>query len=168
MPTSSLLPAPITPPDRDWSDPWERPDYYQSITTRRLCAYGVDVLILLLLGGIGWTLAIVLGLASLGLTLPLTAFLLPLLPLAYHSLLIAGPQSATIGMRLFNIRVASLAPSLAGRPSILQAIIQTICFYGSLSFAGPLIMVVALFNPRRRLLHDWLAGTVVINDVVVP
>jgi uncharacterized RDD family membrane protein YckC len=32
------------------------------------------------------------------------------------------------------------------------------------SFLTPFIVLVALFNHRRRLLHDMLVGTIVINN----
>src|SRR5205807_631172 len=36
----------------------------------------------------------------------------------------------------------------------------------SISFLTPLIVLVGLFNGRRRLLHDVILGTVVINSSV--
>jgi uncharacterized RDD family membrane protein YckC len=33
----------------------------------------------------------------------------------------------------------------------------------SVSFLTPLVLLVGLFNGRRRLLHDMILGTVVIN-----
>jgi uncharacterized RDD family membrane protein YckC len=34
------------------------------------------------------------------------------------------------------------------------------------SFFTPLILLVGLFNGRRRLLHDMILGTVVVNSSV--
>ena len=36
----------------------------------------------------------------------------------------------------------------------------------SVSFFTPLVLLVGLFNGRRRLLHDMILGTVVINSSV--
>jgi hypothetical protein len=36
----------------------------------------------------------------------------------------------------------------------------------SISFLTPLVLLVGLFNGRRRLLHDIILGTVVINSSV--
>ena len=39
-------------------------------------------------------------------------------------------------------------------------------FWVSISVLTPLIVLVCFFNERRRLLHDMLVGTVVINNEV--
>jgi len=81
--------------------------------------------------------------------------------LAYHVLLIAGPINATLGMRLFGIRVHSV---LGGPPSLVQAALHAVCFYGSLGLGGGILLIFPFFNTRRRALHDVLAGTVVLRD----
>jgi uncharacterized RDD family membrane protein YckC len=42
--------------------------------------------------------------------------------------------------------------------------VHAIFFWFSISFFTPFILLVAFFNERRRLLHDMLLGTVVINN----
>jgi uncharacterized RDD family membrane protein YckC len=39
-------------------------------------------------------------------------------------------------------------------------------FWISVSVLSPLVLLVGLFNGRRRLLHDIVLGTVVINNSV--
>jgi uncharacterized RDD family membrane protein YckC len=41
-----------------------------------------------------------------------------------------------------------------------------VLFWVSISFLTPLVLLVGLFNGRRRLLHDIILGTVVINSSV--
>jgi len=41
-----------------------------------------------------------------------------------------------------------------------------VLFWVSISFLTPLVLLVGLFNSRRRLLHDFVLGTVVINSSV--
>lgn len=159
----------VAPPMPDWADSWAHPEYYQGVTLRRVLAYLVDVLIVAVLAVIMWIATGMLTVLSFGLLLPLQALAVALVPLAYHVLLIAGPGSATFGMRLFGLQVLSIAPDFdagGGRPSLFQAIIQVVAFYGSVAATGMLILVVSLFNARRRTLHDWLAGTVVVNASV--
>jgi uncharacterized RDD family membrane protein YckC len=43
---------------------------------------------------------------------------------------------------------------------------HAVLFWVSVSFLTPLVVLVGLFNGRRRLLHDILLGTVVINSSV--
>lgn len=159
----------VPPPAPVWADAWAHPEYYQGVTIRRVLAYLVDVVIVALLAVAVWVATGMLTLLSFGLLFPLQALAVALVPLAYHSLLIAAPGSATLGMRLFNLQVLSIAPDFdagGGRPSLFQAIIQVVAFYGSVAATGTLILIVALFNARRRTLHDWLAGTVVVNASV--
>ena len=107
------------------------------------------------------------SLITFGLLWPALMVLIGLVPILYHTLTIAGPRSATLGMRIAGIKVMSVAPGAeqdGGRPTLLQAMIQTVGFYGSVAITCTLILLVALFNPRRRALHDFLAGTVVVND----
>ena len=42
--------------------------------------------------------------------------------------------------------------------------VHAIAFWISVSVLTPLILVVCFFNDRRRLLHDMLVGTIVINN----
>jgi uncharacterized RDD family membrane protein YckC len=39
-------------------------------------------------------------------------------------------------------------------------------FWISISVLSPFVLLVGLFNSRRRLLHDFVLGTVVINNSV--
>jgi uncharacterized RDD family membrane protein YckC len=41
--------------------------------------------------------------------------------------------------------------------------VHAVLFWVSISVLSPLVLVVGLFNGRRRLLHDIVLGTVVIN-----
>ncbi|TAN59158.1 MAG: RDD family protein [Magnetospirillum sp.] len=151
----------------EWGDPWGHPRYYLGITARRVYAYLLDIVVVGLLSGMAFVASVILGALTLGLLWPLLMVVLGLVPILYHTLAIGGPRSATLGMRVAGIKVMSIAPGAeqdGGRPTLLQAMIQTIGFYGSIAITCTLILLVALFNPRRRTLHDFLAGTVVVND----
>lgn len=151
----------------EWNDPWGQPRYYYGITARRIYAYLIDMVVVGVLLAMMWIAAIIIGALTLTLLWPLMLLLVAVTPIAYHTLTIAGPHAATLGMRAAKIRVMSVGANAFddnGRPSLLQAAIQTICFYGSVAVTFWLVLLVALFNPRRRAVHDMLAGTVVVND----
>jgi uncharacterized RDD family membrane protein YckC len=42
---------------------------------------------------------------------------------------------------------------------------HVILFYLSVSFLTPLILLVSLFSPRKRLLHDIVLGVVIENAI---
>lgn len=136
-------------------DPMSHPELFDAVILRRSVGYIIDVFIL---GGIAifvWVLVVL----TFGLLGPVAAVLTPLLPIAYHTLLIGGPNSATIGMRMMGVEVRRLD---GGRPDLVQALVQTLLFYATLALTG-LLLLVAFFNDRRRCLHDWLSGTLVVN-----
>ena len=41
---------------------------------------------------------------------------------------------------------------------------HVVLYWVSMSLLTPFVLLVGLFNPRRRLLHDIVLGTVVINN----
>ena len=156
-----------------WGDPWSHPEYFTGITGKRVVAYLVDLIVVGSLVAAAWTGLAVLGFFTFGLAWHLLWLPGTLGPLAYHSLLIAGPRSATFGMRAMGVRVLSLAPApehrgpqlQGGRPTLFQAIILTVAFFATVLATGSLILLVALFNARRRTVHDWLARVVVVNEI---
>ncbi len=145
----------------DPPDPLDSPDYYSGIVVKRIAAFLIDAFLIALLM-LGWSaLTVVLAIGSLGLLSPLIAVYV-LVPLLYDTLLVGGPRSATPGMRVMHIEVRRWD---GARPDLLQSALQSLMFYGTVGMTSTLILLVALFNPRRRCLHDYLAGTVTVNRI---
>lgn len=140
-------------------DPAATPEFFASVTLKRVVAYLIDFAIIGILSLVALAAFWVLSVLSFGLLSPLFAVLLPFIPLAYHTAFIGGPESATPGMRLFGIEVHRIE---GDRPGYLQAGLQTIVFYVSVGLTSWLVLLVALFNGRGRTLHDYLCGTVTI------
>lgn len=136
------------------------PEFFDGIVVRRIVAYAIDVAILIGLTGFLWTLVVL----TLGLLWGFAAILTPIIPLAYHTLLIGGRDSATLGMRVTGIEVRRLD---GGRPDLAQAFLQTALFYATVTLTSTLILIVALFNDRGRCLHDWLTGTVTVRTAAM-
>ena len=149
--------------DHPWAgdppEPFAAPEYYRGVLVRRVLGYVMDLVFIALLGALAWFVLGILAVASLGLLSPLL-LLLGLIPVLYHTLSIGGPRSATPGMRVTGVEVRSWTGE---RPSYLQAFVQTILFYVTVYPTWSLVLLVALFNGRRRTLHDILAGTLVIR-----
>jgi uncharacterized RDD family membrane protein YckC len=132
-----------------------RPELFEGVMFRRIIAYLIDAIILSGTILFLWFLVVI----TLGLLGPIAALITPVIPIAYHSLLIGGPNSATIGMRMMGIEVRRLD---GARPGLAQALLQTLLFYATLALTG-LLLIAALFNDRRRCLHDWLSETITVN-----
>ena len=141
-------------------DPLAMPHYYHDIIFLRVVAYLIDVVIVGGLMATAFMAISISGLFTFGLGFTLIGPVLFIIPIAYHTLLIGGPCSATWGMRLMGIEVRRWR---GGRPGLLQAAILTILFYGSIILTGWVILIVGCFSNSRRCLHDYYSGTVVVN-----
>lgn len=141
-------------------DPLDEPALYAGIRMRRVFGYAVDLFLIAILWTAAWFGATLLGIVTLGLLWPVLVVAVGFVPLAYYSLTIAGPSSATIGMRLFDVEVRSWTGK---RPDIWQALIMTVLYMITVWPTGLLILLVSLFDRRARTVHDMLSGTVVIR-----
>ena len=130
-----------------------------------MAAYLIDLAIIGLLIFALWAVAIGPVLLSLGLLQPVVMAATALLPFAYHTLCIGGPWHATVGMRVMNLAVTTVDGTA---PSYGQAGIQTAVFLITAAFTQFLVVLVAFFNDQGRCLHDYLAGTVVVNRWALP
>ena len=81
--------------------------------------------------------------------------------IVYFGLTLGGPASATIGMRVMDLEMRTWY----GAPAyFVLGAVHAVVFWLSVSALSPFILLVAFFNERRRLLHDIVLGTVVINN----
>lgn len=145
-------------------EPFAAPGYFRGVITRRVFAYCIDVVLIALLLVPAWFLCAAVTVLSLGLLSPVW-LIFGLVPVLYHSLLIGGRRSATLGMRMLEIEVRSWTGE---RPTVLQAFVQTVLFYVTTAATCWLILLIAPFERRRRTLHDILAGTLVIRRFPKP
>jgi uncharacterized RDD family membrane protein YckC len=159
------LPSPerATAADRDGNVSHEaraRPELFDGVVSRRVGAYLVDVLIIAFATALAGLAFFMLGVLSFGLLVPALSVILVSIPLAYHTLLIGGPDSATVGMRMFGLEVRRVD---GGRPGYPQAGLLTVVFYVTVGLTSWLVLLVAPFNDTGRTLHDYLCGTLVVN-----
>lgn len=153
--------------DRAWTgeppDPMARPDYYDGVVLRRSIGYLIDCVILFLIGLVLTVILSIFGIITLGLGFHLFP-LLSIVPIAYSTLLIGGADSATFGMRLMDVQVRSWGGE---RPNMIQALVMTLLFYGTIAITWFFGLLVVFFNVRRRAAHDFLAGTIVVRRLPV-
>ena len=147
----------------DWNDgpphPRDAPALYDGLLWRRVLAYLVDVVIIAVLSAAAWLAVAIVGALSFGLLIPIGIIVLALIPVTYHTYFIGG-RGATPGMRLFDLGMVNL---LGRQPDFPQALLVTVLFYATVAMTASLILIVALFNDRRRTIHDILAGTLVLR-----
>jgi uncharacterized RDD family membrane protein YckC len=123
------------------------------VRSRRIFAVLLDLIIVSLLSCGIW---LGLGFLSLGLLWFVLPPLFPIVAFFYNGLTISGRGRGTPGMRAMDleVRMTSGAPV-----PFLNAAAHAVLFYVSWMF--PPILLISLFSPEKRCLHDILAGLVV-------
>jgi uncharacterized RDD family membrane protein YckC len=148
-------------------DPWLQPELFRGVLTRRVFAFLIDLVVLSIPVVLVCIFIAVFGVVTLGLGWALFWLISPasvIWALVYYGASLGGPHSATLGMRVMDLQMRTWT----GAPSyFVLGAAHAVLFWVSVSFFTPLILLVGLFNGRRRLLHDMMLGTVVINSSVL-
>jgi uncharacterized RDD family membrane protein YckC len=147
-------------------DPWLQPELFRGVLTRRVVAFFIDLLVLSVPVILAVIFIAVFGVVTLGLGWALFWLVSPasvIWAVIYYGASLGGPHSATIGMRLMDLEVRTWY----GAPCyFLLGAMHAVVFYISVSVLSPFVLLLGLFNSRRRLLHDFVLGTVVINNSI--
>jgi uncharacterized RDD family membrane protein YckC len=147
-------------------DPWLYPELFRGVLTRRVFAFLIDLVVLSIPVILACMFIAVFGVVTLGLGWALFWLISPasvIWALVYYGASLGGPHSATLGMRVMDLQLRTWT----GAPGyFVLGAAHALLFWLSVSFFTPLVLLVGLFNGRRRLLHDMILGTVVINSSV--
>ena len=147
-------------------DPLLQPELFRGVLTRRLFAFLIDVLVLSIPVILACVFIAVFGVVTLGLGWALFWLVSPasvIWAVIYYGASLGGPHSATLGMRVMDLELRTWY----GAPCyFVLGAMHAVLFWVSISVLSPLVLLVGLFNGRRRLLHDIILGTVIINSSV--
>jgi uncharacterized RDD family membrane protein YckC len=163
------------PPNTNWAspnagfqshafDPIAQPELFEGVRMRRILAFIVDLLIIAVPLIFAGMFIFVFGLVTLGLGWFLFGLMGPLAviwALLYYGFSFGSAASATIGMRMVDLEMRTW---YGGPTYFLLGAVHAVAYWLTVSFLTPFILLVALFNSRKRLLHDMLVGTIVINN----
>ena len=137
-------------------DPAANPELFEGVLARRLLAFIIDVVIISMPVLFATIFVFIFGLVTFGLGWALFWLLSPgavVWAILYYGMTFGSAASATIGMRVMDLEMRTWY----GAPVyFVLGAVHAIVFW----------ITVSLFNDRRRLLHDMLVGTVVINNPV--
>lgn len=131
---------------------------YEGVLSRRIMAFIIDYMLVALMMIPFAILVFVLGIVTLGLAWALFSVLFPAVALTYVWNTLGGPNQATVGMRVMDIRLERLDGQ---RIDGLVAVVHTVLFWAGNVLLTPLILIATLFLERKRTVHDLLLGTVV-------
>jgi uncharacterized RDD family membrane protein YckC len=145
-------------------DPAVNPELFEGVLARRFIAFLIDVTVIVIPVVFAAIFIFIIGIITLGLGWALFWLLSPgalVWAIAYYGMTFGGPASATLGMRVMDIEMRTWY----GAPCyFVLGAVHAIVYWVTMSFLTPVVLLVAFFNHRRRLLHDILVGTVVINN----
>ncbi|MCB1508378.1 MAG: RDD family protein [Hyphomicrobiaceae bacterium] len=143
-------------------DPVTEPWLYDGVRTRRSLAFLIDAMAIMALTALAYVVVTVLGVLTLGAGWLLYAITFPVVAIAYVGITLGSRASATPGMRAMGLEMRLWH---GGRMYGLIAIVHALAFWFlSGVLAWIFVVIPTLFSSRKRLLHDLILGTVVIND----
>jgi len=147
-------------------DPYAEPELFRGVLTRRVIAFLIDLVVLSVPVILAVIFIAIFGVVTLGLGWALFWLVSPasiVWAIVYYGTTIGGPHSATIGMRVMDLELRTWY----GAPGyFVLGAAHAVLFYVSISVLSPLILLIGLFNARKRLAHDIVLGTVVINNSI--
>lgn len=145
-------------------DPDLNPEFFEGVLSRRIVAFIIDFAMIAGPVVLAAMIIFVFGIVTLGFGWALYWLLPPasvVWAIVYFGLGVAGERSATIGMRVMDLEMRTWY----GAPAyFVLGAVHVILFWISVSALTPLVLLVAFFNRRKRLLHDILLGTVIVNN----
>jgi uncharacterized RDD family membrane protein YckC len=145
-------------------DPMAQPELFEGVLARRVVAFIIDFIVISIPVVLAAMFIFAFGIVTLGLGFALY-WLLPtatvIWAIVYFGATLGGPRSATIGMRVMDLEMRTWY----GAPGyFVLGAVHAIAYWFTVSFFTPFVLLVAFFNERRRLLHDIMLGTVIINN----
>jgi uncharacterized RDD family membrane protein YckC len=145
-------------------DPVLNPELFEGVLARRVLAFVIDFVVIAVPLVLASVFIFIFGIVTLTLGWALYGLLAPasvIWAIAYFGLTLGGPRSATIGMRMLDLEMRTWY----GAPAyFVLGAVHAIGYWLSVSALTPFILLVPFFNQRRRLLHDIVLGTVIINN----
>lgn len=144
-------------------DPANQPELFEGVLARRVVAFLIDAVIVLFPILLLAFFMLIFTFVTLGFGIFIFAVLGPIAAIwavLYVGVTLGSVHSATYGMRMMGIQMRTWY----GAPMyFLLGAVHAIFFWVLTTALTPLILLTTLFNARRRTLHDYLTGTVVIN-----
>jgi uncharacterized RDD family membrane protein YckC len=145
-------------------DPAATPELFEGVLSRRIVAFIIDLIIIAVPLVAASIFIFVFGIITFGLGWALFWLLSPasvVWALVYYGLTLGSQASATIGMRAMEIEMRTWY----GAPAyFVLGAVHAVVYWISVSVLSPFVLLIGFFNARRRLLHDILVGTVLINN----
>jgi uncharacterized RDD family membrane protein YckC len=141
-------------------DPATNPELFDGVLTRRVMAFLVDMVIVGVALGVVTIIGTIIGFLTFGLGWLVTLVVRPVIFVGYYAMSLGSPARATIGMQMMDL---VLTPTRGQPLDGPVAFVHTLLFWITAWIAWPISLIVALFTPRRQMVHDLIAGTLMVR-----
>lgn len=141
-------------------DPASHPALFADVLPRRVFAYLIDIAIMGTAIAAFWVFGLLLGLVTFGLAWLAQPLVVPTVVVAYYLLTMGSPLRATIGMSVMDV---TLVPTRGQSLDGLQALLHPLLFWLSVWISWPISLLFALITPRQQMVHDLIAGTLMVR-----
>ncbi|MDP1732035.1 MAG: RDD family protein [Devosia sp.] len=144
----------------DLPDPVSAPELFESVLPRRVLAFFIDSAIMIFVTAIIAIVGGIAGFFTLGLTWIALPVVIPLVILGYYAATLGSPNRATIGMAAMDL---VLTPTRGAPLDGWKILVHPLVFWITVWLAWPVSLVIALLTPRREMVHDLIAGTLMLR-----
>lgn len=141
-------------------DPDTAPELFEGVLTRRVLAYGVDLILIGAIAVFATIVAVLAGFLTFGIAWLGAPVIIALSIAGYYAVTLGSHARATVGMRLFDI---VLTPARGAPLQGWQAFAHPLLFWLTWWFLTPFSILLALFTPRRQMLHDLVLGMLMVR-----
>lgn len=141
-------------------DPRTAPELFEGVLTRRAFAFIIDMVIVSALTVLVTVFGGIAGFFTLGLAWLALVIVIPLTILGYYVVTLGSSRRATIGMQMLDL---VLTPARGAPLDGWKILIHPLVFWITVWVAWPFSLLVALFTPRREMVHDLIAGTLMVR-----
>ncbi|SFZ81323.1 Uncharacterized membrane protein YckC, RDD family [Devosia enhydra] len=141
-------------------DPSTAPELFDGVLQRRMVAYVIDFVFLLLIAIIIAFVGLIAGFLTLGLGWVAIPIVAPIAVLGYYAATLGSHRRATPGMQAMDI---ILTPTRGAPLDGWRILIHPLLFWITVWISWPLSLVFALFTPRQQMVHDLIAGTLMVR-----
>jgi uncharacterized RDD family membrane protein YckC len=141
-------------------DPATAPELFEGVLTRRVMAFVLDMIIIGALLMIVSIVGLIAGFFTFGLSWLALLVVIPLAIVLYYGATLGSARRATLGMQMMDI---VLTPT---REQVLNgglAFVHALLFWVTVWISWPISLLIALLTPRRQMVHDLVAGTLMVR-----
>jgi uncharacterized RDD family membrane protein YckC len=141
-------------------DPATAPELFEGVLTRRVMAFVLDMIIIGALVLIVSIVGLIAGFFTFGLSWVALLVVIPLSIVMYYAATLGSARRATLGMQMMDI---VLTPTREQALNGGLAFVHALLFWVTVWISWPISLVIALLTPRRQMVHDLVAGTLMVR-----